>query len=855
MKRGMLCTALLFSGLPGPLRADVVLDGSMGAAGALAGPDYAITQDLGTTMGGNLFHSFSSFSLDNTESATFSGGSSISNIISRVTGGNTSSINGRLISTIPGADFYFINPAGVVFGPDAGISINGSFYVGSADYVALQNGGRFDALDPDASTLSVAPPAAFGFSTHAPAGIRVNGPLLQGAQSTTLSLTGGDIDIVDGNLYAPDGRVMLVSVASPGEVALDPAALSLDAFESLGRISVANPSGSFPFVGLGEIGNLDVTTRLPGDAAGGGDIIIRGGDFFLDGGLLRAEVIESVDGGGFDLKVRGSARLTGNARIFSRTFAYGGAAGPVTIEAGDLRLADDASIRSDSNGPGAGGAVTITADAVTLQGHSLISADATSAGKGGSVRLLAGSLEMLDNSQVRTSTFSSATGDAGSVTVQAGSLRMAGDATLNSSTEENSQGRAGSVTVKADTLQMEDDAWIISYTETEQDAGHIGIDSGQMTLRDRSVVSTSTFSGGNGGTIVVTAGNLLLQDAAVITSGTEGTGDAGNVIVNAGKLVMQGDAVLSSESEGGNFFVRSGTDLSAASGGGHGGTVQVNADSMELNGHAAVSSGTHGSGAGGNVELVLTDLLLNGASRIAATSSATGIAGDIGVTAASSVQLRGGAVTTQTRNADGGNITVTADRLVYLLRGVIATSVSGGSGNGGNITIDPVFVVLNNSSIIANAHGGNGGNILIVAENFFSDQNSIIDASSDLGIDGTIVIQSPEENVSNSLTELPDALLSVQGLAAQQCDLRTRKDISSLVMVGRDGLPPSPDDYVAVRMPVTSTAGSGQAEGRYGGKTVHPVIRLGADYAPGEILVLQCSPGVPALFPGDAGRD
>jgi len=849
--QGLQFAIVLAIGLPGQGAAEVVLDGSMGTGGALAGPDYAITQDLGNTVGQNLFHSFASFSINNTESATFSGDSSINNVISRVTGGASSDINGLVRSTIPGANFYFINPAGVVFGPDASIDVSGSFYAGTADYVALEGGGRFDAINPDASTLTVAPPSAFGFSTGAPAGIQVNGPLLRAAQSQTLSLTGGDIDIVDGYLYAPDGHVVLASVASPGEVALDPADISLDSFEFLGSINISNPSGSFPFLGLGEVGNLDVSTAVPGDNEGGGKIIIRGGDFYLDDGLLRAEVIESIDGGGIDVKVRGTASLSGNARMFTRTFVFDGAAGPVTIDASSILMTDDTDIRSDTAGAGQGGAVTVRADEIVMKGRSSISADALSSGNGGSVQVAAGSFTMLDNSQVKTSSFGSgASGDAGNVTVQAGNIYMSGDATINSSSELDSAGQAGTVEVVADDLQMAEEAWIISYTETERDAGRIDINAGQMTMRDQSVVSTSTFSSGNGGTIVVTADNLYLEDAAVITSGTEGSGNAGNVIINAGALAAQDAAILSSESEGGNFFVRAGADLSAATGGGDGGTVQVSADSVSLNGNASVSSATSGAGAGGNVELILTNLVLNGASRIAATSTGTGVAGDINVEARDTVQLNGGAITTETLDADGGNITITANQLVYLLNSVISTSVQGGEGDGGNITIDPVFVVLNNSSIIANAYGGDGGNILIVAENFFQDQNSVIEASSNLGIDGTVIIKSPDENISNSLTEMPDSLLAEMALASQQCDLRTRKDISSLVLVGREGLPPSPDDYVTVRLPV-STPGTGRhAEHTAPGRTEHPVIRLSGDYRPGELLVLQCNPTMSVALPG-----
>jgi filamentous hemagglutinin family protein len=88
--------------------AGITLDGTMGAKGPLAGPQYTITSGMGQQMKGNLFHSFSTFNVNKWESATFTGPSSILNIISRVTGGNPSSIDGLVRSTIQGANFYFI---------------------------------------------------------------------------------------------------------------------------------------------------------------------------------------------------------------------------------------------------------------------------------------------------------------------------------------------------------------------------------------------------------------------------------------------------------------------------------------------------------------------------------------------------------------------------------------------------------------------------------------------------------------------------------------------------------------------------------------------------------------------------
>jgi len=77
-------------------------------SGALPCPDYLIDADFGQQHGGNLFHSFQNFNLNSSESAIFSGPNNVQNILSRVTGGNPSNIDGLLRSTIPNADFYFL---------------------------------------------------------------------------------------------------------------------------------------------------------------------------------------------------------------------------------------------------------------------------------------------------------------------------------------------------------------------------------------------------------------------------------------------------------------------------------------------------------------------------------------------------------------------------------------------------------------------------------------------------------------------------------------------------------------------------------------------------------------------------
>jgi filamentous hemagglutinin family protein len=144
---------------------------------------YSIGANLGKQVGGNLFHGFGKFGLATNETAAFTATGStapISNVIGRVTGGNPSSIDGKIRTdpNIGAANLYLINPNGIVFGRNATVDVRGSFHASTADYIKMADGAKFQATHPDGSTLSAAPPAAFGFLTASPARISVNGSKL-----------------------------------------------------------------------------------------------------------------------------------------------------------------------------------------------------------------------------------------------------------------------------------------------------------------------------------------------------------------------------------------------------------------------------------------------------------------------------------------------------------------------------------------------------------------------------------------------------------------------------------------------------------------------------------------------------
>jgi filamentous hemagglutinin family protein len=112
--------------------AQITLDGSLGPRGPRTGPHYLIGANLGQIRGSNLFHSFEHFNVPTGGSATFTGPATIANILSRVTGGQPSSIDGLLRSEIAGANLYLLNPSGVLFGPNVSLDVSGSFHVGSS---------------------------------------------------------------------------------------------------------------------------------------------------------------------------------------------------------------------------------------------------------------------------------------------------------------------------------------------------------------------------------------------------------------------------------------------------------------------------------------------------------------------------------------------------------------------------------------------------------------------------------------------------------------------------------------------------------------------------------------------------
>ncbi|MEO0491477.1 MAG: filamentous hemagglutinin N-terminal domain-containing protein, partial [Cyanobacteria bacterium J06659_2] len=94
----------------------------------------------GTQVDANLFHSFQQFGLSPNEIANFLANPDVSNILARVSGGQTSVINGLLqVSGGNNANLFILNPAGVLLGRNAHLNLAGSFSISTASGLAFSD--------------------------------------------------------------------------------------------------------------------------------------------------------------------------------------------------------------------------------------------------------------------------------------------------------------------------------------------------------------------------------------------------------------------------------------------------------------------------------------------------------------------------------------------------------------------------------------------------------------------------------------------------------------------------------------------------------------------------------------------
>ncbi len=781
----------------------IVPDQSLGST--VSQSDSVHTISDGTVRGGNLFHSFDQFSLGTNETASFADpGGNIDNILSRVTGGQASFIDGTFQSEIPGANLFFLNPNGVMFGPNARLDMGGAFHVSTADVLRFSDGAMFYTDLGRESTFTLAPVSAFGFGRTEPAAISVQGSQLQVDTGQGLSIIGGHISITGDadtsadtpNLSAPGGQLHLVSVASAAEVSA----------------SASAPNWAFDFAGVSDFGDIAFTdgAHLTASRDRDGTIQIRGrhveiveatltaetnelGDasqieivgrtVILDQSRVHADALSGSEGRAETIQLQAARTLTLSGGRVSTDTAGLGTGGLVDITAGDVILSNRVQVSSGTSHAGDVGIVRVDADSVDLSGRAQIisSASRGSTGAAGQVQVTADRLSMTGGSSALGAS-TSGSGDAGELTVRVGELTLSDNALITSSTF--SSGDGGTVTVSADTIRIADGAQIRSQSgrNSTGDAGRVSVTANRIEMTGGGLITSSAFGMvGNAGAVQVTADQLTVSDGALILSETRSgtTGNAGMVQVTANHITLTGEstglgASTSGSGDAGELTVQVGeltlSDealiTSSTFSSGDGGTVTVLADTIQIADGARIRSqtGSNSTGDAGRVSVTANRIEITGGGLIISSTFSSGDAGTVMVVARVHIRLSGeseagiqsGVGSSTLGSGNAGVVKVRAGALVLTDEAIISTSsLDNGTGDAGRLMITAGTISLSNGAVIRSLalEEGNAGDVVITGGTVMIE-NSSVTTESERAAGGELTI------VAHETLQLRDSALS-----------------------------------------------------------------------------------------------
>ncbi|QMS86613.1 S-layer family protein [Nostoc edaphicum CCNP1411] len=759
----------------------------------------------GTQTGSNLFHSFQEFSVPTGDTAFFNNATNIQNIISRVTGGSVSNIDG-LIRANGTANLFLINSNGIIFGQNARLNIGGSFVGSTANSLKFADGFEFSATAPQKTPLlTINAPIGLQFGEN-PGDIRVQG--IGGVRSRdeglglrvplgkTLALVSGNVTIDSAFLYAPGGRIELGSVTGVNQV----------------NLNQTNQGWTLNYQNANNLGNIQ---------------IIRS---FVDIAIERGSNIQSQQERGAISIQASELDVKGTSVVRASTFTSA-PSGNISINVQRLIIQEGASVITQVSGTGSGGDLTINAsESVQLIGTdpdfpfpTVLSTETDGGAKAGSLTINTPVLLLQDYALVSAATFGAE--DAGDLTINTGELVIKNGAAVDTGTF--GAGKGGNLTITANKIQVIDRdvngrrSGISASAEAGStgNAGNLNITTNELLIQNGAQVATATFGAGKGGNLNVKADTVqafgnptvgVRGSSFLSTQATESsTGDAGDMTISTGELL-----------------VRDGAQVNTATlGAGKGGNLTIKADTVQLSGQSPIgrassistSAEFSSSGTAGNLTMNTRELLIEDRAGVFVRSQGTGNAGNLTIDA-SSVRLNNGTLTGDTRsvntdpNQPQATINLRVKDLILLRRNSnITANATGENVIGGDVNIDTKFLAAaENSDITATSDDFRGGRVRIKAIGIFGTQlrnertseSDITARGKTPELSGTIELNTPDVDPSRGLVELPVNLVDASQQIAQGCTPR-RGQSNSFVITGRGGMPLSPSQPLRPRGVIT----------------------------------------------------
>lgn len=376
---------------------------STGTTVTINGNQFDISN--GTHSGGNLFHSFDKFGLNQNQAANFLTNPNIQNILGRVVGGNPSIINGLIKVTVQGGvgnpNLFLMNPSGIIFGANSSLNVPASFTATTATGIGFGN-SWFNASGKNDYASLVGNPNSFAFTTNQPGAI-INAGNLNVSQGD-LTLLGGTIAST-GQLSASGKQITVAAV--PGESVVrisQPGQLLSLEITPLSSANSQPEKWTLPVKFLPELltgGNGGNATGL--SINGNGQVVLSGSGMQVDASPGSVTVSGAVDTANMALnQTGGSVHLLGNKVALveqARVDVSGDAGGGRALIGGDYQgkgqvpnatdtfVGSDAIIKGDAISNGNGGKVILWADNATRFYGNISARGGTNSGNGGFVEV------------------------------------------------------------------------------------------------------------------------------------------------------------------------------------------------------------------------------------------------------------------------------------------------------------------------------------------------------------------------------------------------------------------------------------------------------------------------------------
>ncbi|PSF35789.1 hypothetical protein C7H19_15300 [Aphanothece hegewaldii CCALA 016] len=725
----------------------IVPDNTLGTESSIVNPINIENDriDGGAIRGKNLFHSFSDFNINEGKGVYFANPATVENILTRVTGGNISSILGRL-GVLGEANLFFLNPNGILFGSNATLDLKGSFTASTASHIVFQDNSFFSAINHSQSILSTSIPIGLGF-TNPTGRIQVFGKGHRVIQSSNPKTPRQNLQPFEIGLSVQPGRTL---------------SLSASKIEFTGGI-ITSLSG-----------NLSIAS--------------------LNSGELK---INWYNSNLFSINYQSNNPNNITLTHLSLLNAKGTEHGNIQIFGKDITLTDSSSILSENQGSNSHNSIQIQA-AGTLEVIGItelspvfqnlirpgrgISSQTLSAGKGADIVIQARDLILRSSAGVYTTQFG--TGNAGDILVDVkGTVNILGVAPndpnflvgSNIASASISNAKSGSIILNSKNLTIQQGGFLSTFVLGNGLGGDIFVNSNKILVEGfnpssffPSLISVNNQDRGAAGNLQISSEYILVNNGGRIDASNLALGRAGNLIITADTIEVKGKSdilkapsLITASSSIPNEFLQQGL-LLPESANGFSGNLIISANQIFVLDGASINVAHDGIGDGGTLRINSNSLKLDNGS-IVATSQA-GLGGNIFLNTSHDISL-------------GGNSTI--------------STTAGGTGNGGNIDINARFLILNDSSLIAaQAFQGRGGNINLRVEGLLESPQSLISASSDLGIDGQITIDRSYKFEDALLT--PEyTYLQTEEILDRFCNPQDSK--GSFQSVGSGSLPPTPD--------------------------------------------------------------